>query len=59
MRTNIILTNITPPEQGWPIIFHCSICKKSNIAVSVYAIKPADGVTGAAISEIFLGKSWT
>jgi hypothetical protein len=41
--TGIHLTSITPPEQGWPIMAHCSICKKTVIVLSPYAAKPEDG----------------
>jgi len=41
--TGIHITSITPPEQGWPIMAHCSICKKTVIVLSPYAAKPEDG----------------
>lgn len=41
--TGIHITSITPPEQGWPIMAHCSICKKTVIVLSPYASKPEEG----------------
>lgn len=41
--TGIHLTSITPPEQGWPIMAHCKICKKTVIVLSLYAAKPEKG----------------
>ena len=39
----INITSIVPPEQGWPIVAHCDLCKKTEIVLSPYAIKPEDG----------------
>lgn len=43
VRYGIHITSIAPPEQGWPIMAHCSICKKTVIVLSLYAEKPEDG----------------
>jgi hypothetical protein len=39
-RTGIVITNIVPPEQGWPIAAHCCHCKKTVIVLNLYAAKP-------------------
>ena len=39
----INITSIVPPEQGWPIVAHCDLCKKTVIVLSPWAIKPEDG----------------
>ena len=39
----IHITSIVPPEQGWPIVAHCEICKKTVIVLSPWAIKPEQG----------------
>jgi hypothetical protein len=41
--SGIHITKIEPPEQGWPIMAHCSICKKTVIVLSPYAAKPEEG----------------
>jgi len=38
-----VITSIVPPEQGWPIVAHCDLCKKTVIVLSPWAIKPSDG----------------
>lgn len=42
-RRGIHVTKIIPPEHGWPISFHCPICKKTVFILSLYAEKPKDG----------------
>jgi hypothetical protein len=39
----IHITSIVPPEQGWPIVAHCDMCKKTVIGLSPGAIKPEKG----------------
>jgi hypothetical protein len=39
----INITSIVPPEQGWPIVAHCDLCKKTVIVLSPWAIKPEKG----------------
>jgi len=39
----IVVTSIVPPEQGWPIVAHCDLCKKTVIVLSPWAIKPEKG----------------
>ena len=39
----IQVTSIVPPESGWPIMAHCSICQKTVILLSPWAIKPEHG----------------
>ena len=36
----IHVTELTPPEQGWPIAMHCPICKETTFVLSPWAIKP-------------------
>ncbi len=42
-RTGIVVTNIVPPEQGWPIVAHCALCHKTEIILSPWAVKPEKG----------------
>jgi hypothetical protein len=37
------ITAIVPPAVGWPIVTHCSLCRKTVIVLSPWAAKPADG----------------
>lgn len=39
----IHVTSITPPEQGWPVAYHCPLCKTTVFALNTWAIKPSDG----------------
>ena len=39
----IHVTSIVPPEHGWPIAFHCSICKETIFLLSTWANKPEKG----------------
>lgn len=39
----IYVTNIVPPEQGWPIAMYCPICKETTFILSPWAAKPKDG----------------
>lgn len=41
--SGINVTNIVPPEQGWPIAMYCPICKETTFVLSPWAIKPQDG----------------
>jgi len=36
----IVVTSIVPPEQGWPIVAHCDLCRKTVIVLSPWAVKP-------------------
>jgi hypothetical protein len=40
---NVIITSIKAPEQGWPIVTHCSLCGVTRIVHSPYAQKPEKG----------------
>jgi len=42
-RRGIHVTAIVPPEQGWPVAFHCPICKETTFLLSPWAIKPEKG----------------
>ncbi len=42
-REKVIVTKLTPPESGWPMVFHCFKCKRTVILLSDYAIKPERG----------------
>jgi hypothetical protein len=37
------ITSIIPPEQGWPIVAHCDLCRKTEIVLSPWAMKPEKG----------------
>ncbi len=39
----IHVTALAPPEQGWPVACHCSICKETVFLLSPWATKPKDG----------------
>ena len=39
----IEITKIVPPESGWPIVAHCYVCGRTDIVLSPWAMKPADG----------------
>ena len=39
----VTITSIKPPEAGWPVLFHCSLCKMTVIALHPWALKPSDG----------------
>ena len=39
----IVITNVVAPEQGWPIAAHCSKCKRTEIILSLSALKPERG----------------
>jgi hypothetical protein len=43
IHPGIHVTSIVPPEQGWPIVAHCDMCKKTVIVLSPWAIKPEKG----------------
>ena len=43
IHPGVNITSIVPPEQGWPIVAHCDLCKKTVIVLSPWAIKPEDG----------------
>lgn len=40
---NIEITHIVPPEVGWPVVIHCRKCKRTEIFLNVYALKPENG----------------
>jgi len=39
----IHVTFIVPPSEGWPIAYHCPLCKRTEIVLSPWAIKPKEG----------------
>jgi hypothetical protein len=39
----IHVTSIVPPSEGWPIAYHCPLCKRTEIVLSPWAIKPKEG----------------
>ena len=39
----IHVTKIVPPEVGWPVAFHCPLCKETTFMLSPWAKKPDDG----------------
>lgn len=43
LNRGIHVTSIVPPEQGWPMAFHCPICKETTFLLSPWAVKPKDG----------------
>ena len=43
IHPGVNITSIVPPEQGWPIVAHCDLCKKTVIVLSPYAVKPEKG----------------
>lgn len=43
IHPGVNITSIVPPEQGWPIVAHCDMCKKTVIVLSPWAIKPEKG----------------
>jgi len=43
MKTEIIITSIKTPEVGWPVLLHCPLCGRSEIVLSLWAIKPERG----------------
>lgn len=56
MGTAVIhITSIVPPEVGWPIMVYCEHCRKTEIILSLWAIKPTDGdywkINGMCVSD--------
>jgi len=53
----IHVTFIVTPEQGWPVAYHCPLCKRTDIVLSPWAIKPEDGdywrINAECVSEEF------
>jgi hypothetical protein len=43
MKPNVVITSITPPAVGWPVVAYCGLCRRTTIALSFYAAKPKDG----------------
>jgi hypothetical protein len=39
----IFITSIKPPESGWVVALHCSVCKMTEFSLSQYAREPEDG----------------
>lgn len=43
MQRGIHVTALTPPESGWPVAFHCPLCRETTFLLSPWACKPSDG----------------
>ncbi len=41
--TGIHVTSIVPPELGWPVAYHCPLCRTTTFVLSPWATKPKDG----------------
>lgn len=39
----IHVTKIVTPEVGWPVAFHCPLCKETTFVLSPWSPKPEDG----------------
>ncbi len=37
------VTSIVPPEQGWPVLYHCEKCARSTFLLVPWAAKPEHG----------------
>jgi hypothetical protein len=41
--SDINITKITPPKVGWPVFYHCSDCKRTEIVLVPWSAKPTEG----------------
>jgi len=39
----IFITAITPPEMGWPVMIHCDVCRRTEILLCTWLVKPIYG----------------
>jgi hypothetical protein len=42
-KAGVVITGLVAPTEGWPIVAHCEICKKTEIILSIFAKKPERG----------------